>query len=140
MSDSYWWCPECKEEVDGSRVTNDEHHDFCGTNVVVCTVQSEYHPRLYQDLQSQLTASQERCKELEKENKHLVDALNCITPDFRTWKQRIAFLEGLLEEIQNHPHCNPEKTPDAEYSRMEAHWHSAGHRCCAKLAARKDEK
>lgn len=31
----YWYCPTCKEEVDGSRVTFSEHHDAdCNTPVV----------------------------------------------------------------------------------------------------------
>ena len=31
----YWYCPTCKEEVDGSRVTFSEHHDSdCNTPVV----------------------------------------------------------------------------------------------------------
>lgn len=30
----YWWCPECLEEVDSSRVTYTECHDSCGREVV----------------------------------------------------------------------------------------------------------
>lgn len=31
----YWWCPECNQEVDGSRVTFEENHDTCGCRVIV---------------------------------------------------------------------------------------------------------
>jgi hypothetical protein len=34
---SFWWCPNCEEEVDGSRVTFEEHHDKCGACVVAVT-------------------------------------------------------------------------------------------------------
>jgi hypothetical protein len=27
---SYWWCPSCKEEVDGRSVTFQEKHENCG--------------------------------------------------------------------------------------------------------------
>src|ERR1035437_6260039 len=30
---AYWWCPNCKAEVDGSRVTYQEKHDSCGHQV-----------------------------------------------------------------------------------------------------------
>lgn len=30
---AYWYCPECKIEVDGSNVTSQELHDKCGTAV-----------------------------------------------------------------------------------------------------------
>lgn len=36
---SFWWCDHCKEEVDGSRVTFQEHHDTCGY-MVRCLTQS----------------------------------------------------------------------------------------------------
>lgn len=32
---SFWWCDHCSEEVDGSRVTFQEHHDTCGHPVRV---------------------------------------------------------------------------------------------------------
>ena len=32
--ESYWYCPECKTEVDGSCVTFSEHHDGCGSPVL----------------------------------------------------------------------------------------------------------
>ena len=35
---SFWWCDHCKEEVDGSRVTFQEHHDTCGY-MVRCLMQ-----------------------------------------------------------------------------------------------------
>ena len=28
-----WWCPNCKEEIDSSRVTYGERHDLCGCSV-----------------------------------------------------------------------------------------------------------
>lgn len=33
MSKGFWWCPECKQEVDGTNVTFEEFHDACGTPV-----------------------------------------------------------------------------------------------------------
>jgi hypothetical protein len=30
MSESYWWCPNCREEVDGHHVTYQEQHEACG--------------------------------------------------------------------------------------------------------------
>jgi len=35
MSESYWWCPGCKEEAPSSRVTYDELHEDCGHPVVL---------------------------------------------------------------------------------------------------------
>ena len=32
-NDSYWWCPACQCEVDGTRVTYEELHDVCGHSV-----------------------------------------------------------------------------------------------------------
>lgn len=29
-TDAFWWCPNCKEEVSSSRVTNSELHEDCG--------------------------------------------------------------------------------------------------------------
>lgn len=39
----YWWCPECKEEVDGRRVTFQELHDSCGTRVIEKVTQPSEH-------------------------------------------------------------------------------------------------
>ncbi len=36
----FWWCPECKAEVDGSRVTYQEHHDSCGQIVQAIEVKN----------------------------------------------------------------------------------------------------
>ena len=34
MSRLYWWCPECKVEVDPRNVTFGEKHDRCGSTVI----------------------------------------------------------------------------------------------------------
>ena len=34
-SNSFWFCPECKIEVDGRNVTNAELHESCGCPVFV---------------------------------------------------------------------------------------------------------
>jgi len=34
MSESYWWCPECKHAVDGMAVTFEERHVLCGAKVM----------------------------------------------------------------------------------------------------------
>lgn len=31
---AYWWCPECKQELDGCQVTYQEKCESCGTTVV----------------------------------------------------------------------------------------------------------
>ena len=31
----FWWCAECSEEVDDSRVTFQERHDTCGNAVIL---------------------------------------------------------------------------------------------------------
>lgn len=36
---TFWWCDNCEEEVDGSRVTFQEHHDACG-HAVRCIEQA----------------------------------------------------------------------------------------------------
>ena len=33
LAETYWWCPECKEEISPSHVTHQEYHDVCGTHV-----------------------------------------------------------------------------------------------------------
>ena len=33
---SDWWCPSCKELIDGGNVTNNEHCDRCGTFLGDC--------------------------------------------------------------------------------------------------------
>jgi hypothetical protein len=33
MSESFWWCPNCKREVGGTHVTFEENHESCGTRV-----------------------------------------------------------------------------------------------------------
>ena len=35
MANPFWYCPNCQEEVDGSRVTFQERQDVCG-NAVEC--------------------------------------------------------------------------------------------------------
>lgn len=32
-TEAFWWCPECKAQVDGSAVTYEEHHEACGQRV-----------------------------------------------------------------------------------------------------------
>jgi hypothetical protein len=34
MSGGYWYCPNCKTELEGRNVTYTEHCDFCGANVL----------------------------------------------------------------------------------------------------------
>jgi formate dehydrogenase maturation protein FdhE len=41
MSDYFWWCPNCKEEVDGHNVTFQEHHEVCGSVVQICELQDK---------------------------------------------------------------------------------------------------
>ena len=41
MSESYWWCSNCKEEVDGRRVTFSEKHMDCG-HYVECITPEEH--------------------------------------------------------------------------------------------------
>ena len=41
---SYWWCHNCKTEVDNTNVTFEEKHDSCGHPVIVCTGLSEKSP------------------------------------------------------------------------------------------------
>jgi hypothetical protein len=38
---SYWWCPECMEEVDPHNVTFQEFHDKCGCKVIAKDSTSE---------------------------------------------------------------------------------------------------
>ncbi len=38
---SYWWCANCNEEVDDTRVTYQELHDICGHPVVVVEPKDE---------------------------------------------------------------------------------------------------
>jgi hypothetical protein len=35
--EGYWWCPECREAVDGHEVTFQEYHERCGTKVIAKT-------------------------------------------------------------------------------------------------------
>lgn len=35
MSESYWYCPSCKKELDGCHVTYQELCEYCGTAVLV---------------------------------------------------------------------------------------------------------
>jgi len=37
----YWWCPECKEEVDGHNVTLAEYHDKCGAKVIAKSTKTQ---------------------------------------------------------------------------------------------------
>ena len=41
MRDSYWWCANCTEEVDGSHVTYGEMHDNCGHPVESITPEKQ---------------------------------------------------------------------------------------------------
>ena len=41
MIESYWWCANCKEEVDGSHVTYGEMHDNCGHPVESITPEKQ---------------------------------------------------------------------------------------------------
>ena len=41
MSESYWWCANCKEEVDGSHVTYAEMHENCGHPVESITPEKQ---------------------------------------------------------------------------------------------------
>jgi hypothetical protein len=41
MSESYWWCSNCKEEVDGRRVTFSEKHMDCGHYVECITPEKQ---------------------------------------------------------------------------------------------------
>ena len=34
VTEGYWWCPECEEEVASTRVTFQECHDTCGRHVI----------------------------------------------------------------------------------------------------------
>lgn len=38
---NYWWCPNCQEEVAGSRVTFAEMHDSCGHPVTCVELSDE---------------------------------------------------------------------------------------------------
>jgi DNA repair exonuclease SbcCD ATPase subunit len=46
MSESYWWCPNCREEVDGHHVTYQEQHEACGHLVESISITPEKQERI----------------------------------------------------------------------------------------------
>ena len=73
MRDSYWWCANCTEEVDGSHVTYGEMHDNCG------------HP-----VESITPEKQERIAELEADNARLRGLLKRIEDRHRPGYDHLA--------------------------------------------------
>jgi len=58
MSESYWWCPNCREEVDGHHVTYQEQHEVCGHLVESISITPEKQERLA-ELEAELTKVKE---------------------------------------------------------------------------------
>ena len=68
----YWWCPECCEEVDGSRVTYQEMHDTCG-HFVLCIEPKDP----IAELRAQLSASQQRERAMLSDMAHEMECGAC---------------------------------------------------------------
>jgi chromosome segregation ATPase len=67
MSESYWWCPNCREEVDGHHVTYQEQHEACGHLVESITPEK----------QERIAELEDEMRFLNKErNSYLSQALN----------------------------------------------------------------
>ena len=58
MSESYWWCPNCREEVDWYHVTYQEQHEACGHLVESISITPEKQERLA-ELEAELTKVKE---------------------------------------------------------------------------------
>ena len=74
MSESYWWCANCTEEVDGSHVTYGEMHDNCG------------HP-----VESITPEKQERIAELEREKQMYINSTDRLTARVKELEAELAY-------------------------------------------------
>jgi len=80
QSDDGWWCPTCKDWIDGAQVTYTEYHETCGTYLGNCQ------PRDWED--------DEELKELEG---RLNDRIACGHENYRTAKPDLTDRELLWD-------------------------------------------
>ena len=74
MSESYWWCPNCREEVDGHHVTYQEQHEACGHLVESITPEK-----------------QERIAELEREKQMYINSTDRLTARVKELEAELAY-------------------------------------------------
>jgi len=66
MSESYWWCPNCKRECDPKEVTFHENHETCGARITLCNADYEMPLKKMHELESLLSAKEKELAEAEK--------------------------------------------------------------------------
>jgi hypothetical protein len=91
MSESYWWCPICKQEVAGNHATYCENHDECGGRLETIT-----EPELLT-----LLEQQKHIAELEAELKSYKDyvGFEMYRSDFQTAAQMREALRQARKEL-----------------------------------------
>lgn len=92
MHNSYWWCPECKREVDGAQVTFEENHESCGTRVQLCNDAGKLHPKYVEELERQV----ETLRDLVGDTKHCACLIDQKDAKFM---QRCAYHESLERQV-----------------------------------------
>jgi hypothetical protein len=109
MNESYWYCPNCKEEVDGSCVTFQELHEVCGHPVECITPEDNLQSRLDAALAEVelLNTRLERNYAFDKDGNRIQvkpgdvpDGIDCRDETIRGLQQCIKELEEGLTKLQ----------------------------------------
>jgi hypothetical protein len=115
MSESYWWCPECHQEIDGSHVTFEEFHDTCGAKLASLTIDNRPLTERISTLAFELACARQEVEKLKNEFapawrmfREVALALKCLPSSFadgndhvlRKAHEIVAELEDARSEIK----------------------------------------